>query len=297
MRWLYHILPTPDAERFLRGEPKRLAPRQDEAFVHASFAPEVSASMNMYFADDAAVSVLRIAPHRLDVPWRADPTPRGPMPHIYGGIPRDAVVEVFDRSTLTSPLPDAVTGVRAAVVGYAGMTLLDFVGVWDPLARIARTGADAACRVDVCWLGPEDAWQDGALRVEMPRALDVSNYDVLVFPGGPGARACATREEVVRRLRTFPENRLVATVCTGVWFLEGMGRWQGRRVATHESARAAVAASGPEVVLERVVDDGNLVTAGGVTCAIDLGVYLVHRLYGDAVGREVARRMQVGSPS
>jgi uncharacterized protein (DUF952 family) len=64
-----------------------------EGFIHASFQPSLRESARLYFPGvlETALAVLRVDPRRLDVPVEVVSTPRGPMPHIRGSIPRQAV--------------------------------------------------------------------------------------------------------------------------------------------------------------------------------------------------------------
>ncbi|MGK4511495.1 DJ-1/PfpI family protein, partial [Klebsiella pneumoniae] len=66
------------------------------------------------------------------------------------------------------------------------------------------------------------------------------------------------------------------------------GRLEGKRATTHASALSQLADYGATAVRERVVDEGQVITAGGVTSAIDLGLHVVRRLYGDDVTAKIA---------
>ena len=65
-----------------------------------------------------------------------------------------------------------------------------------------------------------------------------------------------------------------------------------RRAVTHHTAWEELSATGAQLVPERVVDDGDLVTAGGVTSGIDLALWLVQRELGEALAQQVADRME-----
>jgi len=70
------------------------------------------------------------------------------------------------------------------------------------------------------------------------------------------------------------------------------GVTDGRPATTHASAQDELAASGADLVEGRVVDDGDLVTAGGVTAGLDLAVHLVDREFGAEIAERVATRME-----
>ena len=87
-RWLFHVTQAP-ALSFAgaRYAPASLA---TEGFLHASYRDLVVESARLYFPADADLRVLVIDPRGLDVPVQVVTTPRGPMPHIHGSIPRTA---------------------------------------------------------------------------------------------------------------------------------------------------------------------------------------------------------------
>ncbi len=93
MRWLYHVLFAEDLEGCFWGSDGRYRPSslEREGFIHASYRDAVVESAQLYFPKDARLAVLVIDPRRLDVPVQVAQTPRGPMPHIHGAIPRAAI--------------------------------------------------------------------------------------------------------------------------------------------------------------------------------------------------------------
>lgn len=300
MRWMFHVV---RAEDLGWGKDGRYAPASlaAEGFVHASFKDRVRESARLYFPPGARLRVLAIDPRRLDVPVDVVETPRGPMPHILGSIPCDAF-RVIDLDAVDDH-PDRVTATRIGLLAFAGMTLLDLVGPLDALSRIVSMGFDPSASVEVVALTKprEDAtvvdvtvWRGFGAEMRAARyrpALDT--FDVLVVPGGPGTRALAKDDEVLAYLRSFPANRLVASVCTGSLLLGAAGRLEGRRATTHASALEDLAKYGATPAKERIVDEGQIVTAGGVTAGIDLGLHLVRRLAGEGVAVAIAKQMEV----
>ncbi|TKX77649.1 DJ-1/PfpI family protein, partial [Halorubrum sp. SD626R] len=95
----------------------------------------------------------------------------------------------------------------------------------------------------------------------------------------------------------------IASVCTGSMLLAEAGVTDGRRAVTHASALDELRESGARVVDARVVDDGDLITAGGITSGIDLALYLLEREFGEPTAARVAtvleyeRRGDVAGPA
>lgn len=289
MRWLYHLLPR-GTDLGARYAPPSLV---IEGFVHCSFRDEVRESALLYFPRDIELDVLRIDPRRLDARVELAASPRGPMPHVHGAIPRDAIADVHPLDHVGAA-PDRVTGTRFGFVAFEGMTLLDLVGVLDPVGRIASMGFDPSSRAEVVSATGPRVWTcEGAeLRVERVRP-PLSDFDVLVVPGGHGTRALEGDAALAAWLGTFPENRLITSVCTGALLLGAAGRLRGRRATTHRTAMSDLPKHGATPVDARVVDEGQLVTAAGVTCALDLGMHIVRRLEGDEVAGKIAAQMHL----
>ena len=300
MRWLYHVrraenrgpAPLPDGDLEAYAPPSLGA----EGFIHASFRDDVTASAKLYFSGGSAqLEVLCIDPRRLDVEVRIVETPRGRMPHVHGPIPRDAIRSTISLEGLGS-VADRVTGTRFAFVAFDGMTLLDLVGAFDPISRIASMGFDAtsSCEIVAATSG-KSVWRgaSGEMLVARVRpALDA--FDVVVGAGGHAARELADDPAISAWLASFPANRCLASVCTGALLVGAAGRLRGRRATTHRSAMDRLASYGAEPVSERVVDAGSVVTAAGVTSGIDLGLYLVGRFEDEDVRAKIAAQMEYG---
>ncbi len=114
--------------------------------------------------------------------------------------------------------------------------------------------------------------------------------DILLVPGGAGVNSLLRDQEVLDFLRTrAAQARYVASVCTGALLLGAVGLLRGRRAATHWNARDFLPAFGAIPVAERVVRDGSLFSAGGVTAGIDLALTMVAEL----AGQQAAQILQL----
>jgi transcriptional regulator GlxA family with amidase domain len=187
---------------------------------------------------------------------------------------------------------------RIDIVVFDGMDELDAVG---PLEVLRRAGFDVQLvaldpnRTVTCAYGLTIA-PDGAPR---------SDAEVVIFPGGGwvGRAARGVRAEVEtnrwKPLIEQAESRgaVLASVCTGAMILAASGALTGRRAATHHSAWADLEAAGATLVRERVVDDGDRVTAGGVTSGIDLALHLVERFAGKQTADLIADNLEYHATS
>lgn len=114
--------------------------------------------------------------------------------------------------------------------------------------------------------------------------------DVLCVPGGAGVNALMEDEEVLDFLRQrAPGLRYLTSVCTGSLVLGAAGLLRGRRATTHWNAHDLLGAFGAIPTQGRVVRDGRLITAGGITSGIDFGLTVVAEL----LGRREAEMIQL----
>jgi putative intracellular protease/amidase len=125
--------------------------------------------------------------------------------------------------------------------------------------------------------------------------------DLLLVPGGGwvsrserGAWAEAERGVLPAFIaESFAAGRTIAAVCTGSMLLAAAGLLDGRPAITHHQAMDELAAAGAQVIGDaRVVDDGQIVTAGGVTSGLDLGLWLVQRYCGPAAAAAAAGALE-----
>lgn len=115
--------------------------------------------------------------------------------------------------------------------------------------------------------------------------------DVLLVPGGPGQFDGMEHEPLIRFVRgAGARASIVASVCTGSLILARAGFLEGKRATTHWLARDALAALGAKPVPDRIVWEGDVVTAAGVSAGIDLALSLVERLH----GAEAAQAVHLG---
>jgi transcriptional regulator GlxA family with amidase domain len=174
---------------------------------------------------------------------------------------------------------------RAGILLFDDVEVLDFAGPYEVLVAARRAGDDpyfevvtVAERRDVtCW---------GGLKVSTDHTFaDCPALDFLIVPGGPGARE--KRPEVQAGPIAFIGERraelgALASVCTGAFLLGRAGILDGKRATTHPRRIELFRSEFPQVdiVQEKVVDLGNLLTAGGVSSGIDLALHLLEREFG-----------------
>lgn len=144
---------------------------------------------------------------------------------------------------------------------------------------------------DICAL-TTDVTDDKGLHIA-PSAVGqpLSHYDLIVVPGGRGTRTLQYDKIFIDWLRTLEPVRLKASVRTGSLLLGAAGFLKDTRATTNRTAVKELRPYCAQVVDDRVVNEGAIITARGVTSAVDLGLDLVERLVGAVARARVATQM------
>ncbi len=174
-----------------------------------------------------------------------------------------------------------------AIVIYDRFTALDAIGPYEVLSRLPSASLEFLAAEK----GPVTT-DNGMLTLLAQRSLaEVRGADIVLVPGGPGEVVARAGSKMLDWLRTAHETSTWTTaVCTGSLVLAAAGLLDGRRATTHWLALEELQRLGAEPVQERVVFDGKLVTAAGVSAGIDMALALAARV----AGPEVAQAIQLG---
>lgn len=177
---------------------------------------------------------------------------------------------------------------KIAIPLYDGFTALDAIGPYDVLSLIP----DA----EVVFCAEEarpHRTQNGMLAAVADVALaDLPSPEIIVVPGGYGSRRLAGPDSaIVAWLREAHETtRFTTSVCTGALLLGAAGILEGLDATTHWAERESLRDYGATPLAERVVEQGKVWTAAGVSSGIDMALRLVERMHGP----ELAQAIQLG---
>ncbi len=131
----------------------------------------------------------------------------------------------------------------------------------------------------------------GALALTAERGLsEVPQPDIVVVPGGSGTRDQDHDELIAWVQRAHQSSRWTTSVCTGALLLGAAGVLEGLSATTHWLFFDQLRAFGAEPTLERVLEQGKVITAAGVGSGIDMALRLAQLIAGDAVAQAVQRR-------
>jgi transcriptional regulator GlxA family with amidase domain len=174
-----------------------------------------------------------------------------------------------------------------AILLYERVTALDAIGPYEVLSRLPG----ATVTFVAAEPGPVHT-DNGMLTLMAERSIeDVPRPEVVLVPGGPGEVAARAGASLLEWLRAVHETSMWTTsVCTGSLILAAAGLLDGKRATSHWLAREELRRLGADPVAERVVFDGKIVTAAGVSAGIDMALALAARV----AGEQVAQAIQLG---
>ncbi|MFP9191476.1 DJ-1/PfpI family protein [Natronosalvus vescus] len=192
-------------------------------------------------------------------------------------------------------MTDTTSTTTAEIVLFPGFDELDAIGPYEVFQNGTEAGADLETRLVT--LEPTDRVHASHGLIIVPDGT-LGSPDVLVVPGGGwttedgGVRRVVNDGNLGEAVATRHETgATVASVCTGAMVLAHGGILEGRPAVTHQVALEDLAAF-TDVHDARVVDDGDILTAGGVTSGIDLALWFLEREFGADVATAVATEME-----
>jgi putative intracellular protease/amidase len=171
-----------------------------------------------------------------------------------------------------------------AIPIFDRFTALDAVGPYEVLSRLPG----ARVRFVAHLAGPVRTDNRMLTLLAEARFEDVPSPEVLVVPGGIGTRALLHDERLLGWIRSVHEtSEWTTSVCSGSLLLAAAGLLEGIDAATHWGAFAELGALGVRPCARRVVEEGKLMTAAGVSSGIDMGLMLAARIAGDDVAKAI----------
>jgi transcriptional regulator GlxA family with amidase domain len=176
---------------------------------------------------------------------------------------------------------------KIAILIFDRITALDAIGPYEVLSRLP--GSELSF---VATSKGEKRADTGRLGITADLGLyEAAAPDVVLIPGGEGNRPLLKDDEVLEWLREADRTSTWTTsVCTGALVLGAAGLLHSKRATTHWAYVDRLAEYGATPVRERVVEDGKLMTAAGVSAGIDMALTLAARI----AGEDVAKAIQLG---
>ena len=170
---------------------------------------------------------------------------------------------------------------KVAYVVYPDFTALDLVGPYDVISR--WPGAEVHFLASASAPVRADA---GLTVVPTDTPDTLTDPDLIVVPGSGNPLPVLSDQVLIGWLgAAAPKCQWTASVCTGASLYAAAGLLDGQKTTTHWAFRDVVRAYGVEVVDERVVWQGNHISAAGVSAGIDMALTLTERVHGADLGK------------
>jgi cyclohexyl-isocyanide hydratase len=176
---------------------------------------------------------------------------------------------------------------------YPQVEELDFVGPFEIMTYINKVQPDSTKVLLIAEkLEPVQAFN--GMRILPDLTLEeCPQLDILVLPGGKGRFSAMKNPAIIDFiLRQSKDARYMTSVCTGAFLLAEAGLLKGKKATTYHTAFSELQNYSVDVLNKKVVQDGTIITAGGVSSGIELGFYLLKILFGSVLAEDVARKVE-----
>jgi len=181
-----------------------------------------------------------------------------------------------------------------AFVAFPNVEELDLVGAWQVLATTQHFSNETYFLPHTVGLASETVKCAHGLTIKTDRKLgDMSKYDIIVVPGGPGVNDAAKDKRLLQEIqKAYQNGKMVCSVCTGAFVLAEAGVLKGKKATTFHTELNKLSSYGAIPVKERVVVEGNILTGAGVSASLDVGLKIVEILLGKQTAAKVAKRIE-----
>ncbi len=185
------------------------------------------------------------------------------------------------------------------IVVFPKVEELDFVGPLEVFGLAARQLEDRASLnalavVTASPTGETVVCAHGLTVIPNLGFDNVPHLDVLVVPGGKGAREQMRSAKMLDFVLSQSRKcELVTSVCTGALILAAAGLLSGKRATTHWAAVDELRQMG-EIIVERrrFIHDGKVITSAGISAGVDMALYATQFLFGEEIRNAVAKRLE-----
>ncbi|GAA4274541.1 DJ-1/PfpI family protein [Aquimarina gracilis] len=178
-----------------------------------------------------------------------------------------------------------------AYILFDEITLLDFIGIYDPIKNIKTKGYLKDLSWDLC--ATKKSIKDSfGLEVVVDKVKpDLSIYDMIIVPGGFGTRKLQYDTDFINWLKTGENVIYIVSICTGALLIGAAGFLRDKTATTNFNEYQTLKKYCDDVVEKRIVDDQNTITAGAVASSLDVGLYICQKLIGPKKTEEIRKTM------
>lgn len=170
---------------------------------------------------------------------------------------------------------------------YEGMTALDFIGPHEVLSRLPGVQVKRVAKV----AGAVKTDSAGLVLFAEYGLSDVLHADILVIPGAGSATTLQDQPDILNWIYSIhKKTEWTTSVCTGSLILGAAGILKGLNATCHWAALDRIQKWGANPCLKRIVEDGKVITAAGVSAGIDMALTLAAKI----AGTQIAQSLQLG---
>lgn len=183
--------------------------------------------------------------------------------------------------------------INIGILVFQNIEELDFAGPFEVLSYANKIKPDST---NVLLISSEEQLIIGynGLRFFADYTIDNCPYlDVLVIPGGQGRKSAMKNIKVLNFINgRYIDLKYLSSVCTGSLIVGSTGLLKDKHATTHHTAVEELSEMGVIVQKSKVVQDGKIITGAGVSSGIDVGLYLLSKLFNEAIAQQVADKIE-----
>ncbi|MDM5233155.1 DJ-1/PfpI family protein [Lysinibacillus pakistanensis] len=187
---------------------------------------------------------------------------------------------------------------RVGIFLFDDVEVLDFAGPFEVFSVTEIENGQQPFVVETVSEKGNLVIATNGLKVQPDYSFDnVPRFDILIIPGGLGAREREMYNDnvinwITNQMKTV---QLMTSVCTGALLLAKAGLLNGKMATTHWASLERLKIEFPQVEVQRevkFVDEGNVITSGGISAGINMSFHIVKRLLGSEVAQNTAKIME-----
>lgn len=170
---------------------------------------------------------------------------------------------------------------------------LDFIGPFEVLSYVNKINAESTN----VWLisdGEQIIQGYNGLRFFADYTIDkCPHLDVLVVPGGQGRKNAMQNIKILNFIKDrYKDLKYLSSVCTGSLIIASTGLLKGKQATTYHTAFDELSEMGVMAKKSKVVQDGKIITGAGVSSGIDVGLYLLSKLFDESIAQQVSDKIE-----
>lgn len=175
--------------------------------------------------------------------------------------------------------------------------VLDFTGPFEVFSLANKDDQKLFEIITIGETGNTISARNGLQIIPTVSFHDCPELDILIIPGGYGAEEIEIHKQIVIDWIVGQKKivRILASVCTGAFLLAECGLLNSRMATTHWMDLDRLEKSYPKIEVIRnaaFVDDGDIITSGGISCGINMSFHIVNRFFGLEIAMNIAKRME-----